>query len=49
MSVMFATVAIPLVAAADRNARRGLRKAVVWFVLFDLFYVFAARVIYPRL
>lgn len=49
MSVLFATVAIPIRAASDANARRGLRKAIVYMALFDVMYLLALRVIYPRL
>lgn len=49
LSVVIATLAIPLFAARDANARRGLRRTVVTFALFVAFYVFACLVIYPRL
>ena len=49
LSLVIATVAIPLVTARDAKAPRGLKRTVVWFAVFTAFYVFACLVIYPRL
>jgi hypothetical protein len=49
VSVLMATIAIPVRAARARSARVGLRTAVFWMLAFNLFYLFAVRVIYPRL
>ena len=38
MSVLFATVAIPAIAAKDPSPRRGLRKAVLYSIAFNVFY-----------
>jgi hypothetical protein len=49
VSILFANVFIPFRAARDPKPRRGLRKALVWMSLFDLAYLFALTVLYPRL
>jgi hypothetical protein len=48
-SMMIALLVVPFVAARDPRPLRGLKKAVMWFVGFNLFYLFALRFIYPRL
>jgi hypothetical protein len=48
-SMMLALLVIPLAAARDPRPVRGLKKAVVWFVGFNLFYLLALRFIYPHL
>jgi hypothetical protein len=48
-SLMLALLVVPFAAARDRRPLRGLKKAVLWFVGFNLFYLFALRFIYPRL
>jgi len=48
-SVVIAAVVIPVHAARARRAGAGLRKAIWWMIAFNLFYLFAVRVIYPRL
>lgn len=49
LSVIFATVAIPVRAARLKNPRLGLRKALLWLALFNVFYVFSLVYIYHRL
>jgi hypothetical protein len=49
VSIVLAAIAIPIRAARARSARRGLRKAILWMLAFNLFYLFAVRIIYPRL
>lgn len=49
MSILFATVAIPIGAASDPNPRRGLRKAIFRVVLFDALYLLACAFLYYRL
>ena len=46
-SMMLALLVIPIVAARESRPLRGLKKAVVWFVAFNLFYMLALRFIYP--
>ena len=48
-SILVATIAIPIVAARDERPRRGLQRAVLGMVLFDLLYMVACVVLYPRL
>lgn len=39
LSVLIVTIVAPLLAARDRNAARGLRTAVIVFVLFNALYI----------
>ena len=49
MSVMVAMVALPMRAARDGSAVRGLRKTVLWTVAFNVLYLIAVLYVYPRL
>jgi hypothetical protein len=49
VSILFANVAIPIWAARERSSRQGLKKLIVSMLLFDLVYVAALVVLYPRL
>jgi hypothetical protein len=49
LSVLFSMVGIPIVTARTIGGRRGLQWAVILIVLFNLFYMFAIRFIYPHL
>jgi hypothetical protein len=49
VSVLIAMIAIPVMAARAKNSHRGLRWTVIGIILFNLFYLFAVRFIYPRL
>jgi hypothetical protein len=49
VSILFANVFIPFRAARIRDPRRGLRKALLWMSMFDLAYLFALTILYPRL
>ena len=40
---------IPILTARAKNARRGLQWTIILIVLFNLFYLFAVRYIYPHL
>jgi hypothetical protein len=48
-SLLAALLLIPIVAARDPRPRRGLKKALVWFLGFILLYALALRFLYPRL
>lgn len=48
-SVLVAMVLIPILAARDPHPVRGLKKALVWFVAFNLVYAIAVRFLYSRL
>ena len=49
LSIVIMTIAIPVFAAGDRNAKRGLQKAILLTIVFNVFYLFAVRFIYPHL
>ena len=49
LSVVIMMIAIPVWTARDPNPRRGLKRAVVLTFVFNLFYLFAVRFIYPHL
>jgi hypothetical protein len=48
LSLLFASVMIPIRAARERNARRGLRKAIFATLVFEVFYLLAIVLVYPR-
>jgi hypothetical protein len=48
-SIVAATIAVPAVAATERNARVALRKALVWMVIGIAVYVGCVVFVYPRL
>ena len=45
ISILFATVVIPLRAARERSARRGLEKALFALLVFDVFYLLAIKLL----
>jgi hypothetical protein len=49
LSMLLALLVVPFVAARDPRPLRGLKKALAWFVGFNLFYLLALRFIYSRL
>lgn len=49
LSTVISLVALPIIASKDPHPKRALKKAILWLVAFNFFYLFAARVIYPRL
>jgi hypothetical protein len=49
LSTVISLVALPIIASRDPNPKRAMKKALVWLVAFNFFYLFAVRVIYPRL
>jgi hypothetical protein len=48
-SILLATFALPMYAARDRSAVRGLRRLVAWMALFVGFYALAIVYVLPRL
>jgi hypothetical protein len=48
-SIVLGSIVIPLRAARDANAARGLKKALSWGLVFNGLYYLAAVFIYPRL
>jgi hypothetical protein len=49
LSGILVSMWLPIMAAKDSQPRRGLRRTVQYIVLYNIFYVFAALVIYPHL
>ena len=49
LSVLFATLIIPIRAAQKPNPTRALRRAIVFAVGFNVFYVWAILWLHPRL
>lgn len=49
MTVLVATVGIPLWAARDPDARRGLRKTVVYTAIWSALFMLACAHLYQRL
>jgi hypothetical protein len=48
-SVIIMMVAVPMICASEKDARRGFQRMVLILVAYNLFYLFAVRFIYPRL
>ncbi len=49
LSVLFATFAIPAVAARDPRPVRGLRRALLYTLAFDVVYAVAVSQLYLQL
>lgn len=49
VSILIANVLIPLWAAREENAIRGLKKTLAAMVAFDAAYLLAVLFVYPRL
>ncbi len=49
LSIVLANVAIPIWASRERGARRGLKKMLIAMIVFNVVYLLALIVIYPRL
>jgi hypothetical protein len=49
LSILVATIAIPVRAARSTNPVRGLKKAVLQMFAFECFYLVAVVYLYPRL
>jgi len=49
LSTVLSLVIVPIYASKDPNPARSYKKAFLWLVAFNFFYLFATRVIYPRL
>lgn len=49
LSVLAAVIAIPALAARDRYARRGFKRAVLFFAAFCVAYSLALKFLYFRL
>jgi hypothetical protein len=49
MSIVFAMVGIPVLAARDRSLRRGAGKTISLMVAASVLYYLAIRYVYPHL
>ena len=48
-SILLGLIAIPIVASYERSAIRGLKKALMLYIVFGLFYTLALRFVSPHL
>ncbi|MBI5544151.1 MAG: hypothetical protein HY901_09700 [Deltaproteobacteria bacterium] len=49
VSILFAHVVLPTLAAGSSDAGRGLRRTVAYTVGFNLLYLLALTIVYPHL
>jgi hypothetical protein len=49
LSVLYAMILLPSLAARERHPVRGVKKAILMMVIFNICYAFAVLVIWPRL
>lgn len=49
MSVLIATIVLPVRASRMKSPRLGFKKFVVQMLMYEAFYVFAVRFVYPHL
>jgi hypothetical protein len=49
VSVIIAMIAVPILAARDESAVRGLRKTLLLIFVFNILYLLAVRFLYPYL
>jgi hypothetical protein len=49
LSILVSLIAIPTLAARDRNPRRGYKRAQFFFLAYCVFYVIALKLVYFRL
>lgn len=49
LSVLYAMILLPSLAARERHPARGVKKAILWMVLFNLWYAFSVLVIWTRM
>jgi hypothetical protein len=47
MSVLFATIAIPVWGARDQKPRAGLKRSVIRMLVFNLVYLLLLLYVYP--
>jgi hypothetical protein len=46
MSVLYALLVLPSLAARESNAVRGVKRAVAMFVAYNFFYIFVVLVVW---
>jgi hypothetical protein len=49
MSVLYAIILLPSLAARERNPVRGVKRAMVMMVAFNFFYAFLVLVVWMQL
>jgi hypothetical protein len=49
LSVVIMMVLVPVIAARDTSARRGLGRTVLVLVAFNVLYFLAIKYVYPRI
>jgi len=49
LSILIASIALPAKAAREKNPRKGLRKTIVYVLLFNVFYLFGLMFLYGRI
>jgi hypothetical protein len=49
LSILLATVIIPMRAATDRSPKRGLRRTIMWMAAFNVAYLIGIIYVLPRL
>jgi hypothetical protein len=49
LTMLLATAIIPMLAARDPGARRGLDRTIVSLAVFDFVYLLALVFVYPRI
>jgi hypothetical protein len=49
LSVIIASIVIPIRATRVKNARQGLKRALIQMAIFDLFYLFLLIFVWGRL
>jgi hypothetical protein len=49
LSILIASIALPAKAARERNPRKGLRKTILYMLLFNVFYLFGLLFLYGRI
>jgi hypothetical protein len=49
LSIMIATIFLPAVAAKEKNPKKGLRKAIIYMLVFNAFYLFGLLFLYGRI
>jgi hypothetical protein len=49
ISIVFATIGIPVWAAQERNGKKALKKGIFYLLAFNVLYVLALRFVFYRL
>jgi hypothetical protein len=49
LSVMLATIFLPAITAREKSPKKGLRKTIIYILLFNAFYMFGLAYLYGRI